>query len=213
VGSAPYLAPEQAPGETAGPRSDVYGLGVVLYQMLAGRPPFEAESPVAVAFKHLEEPPAPPSSHQSGIPPDLDRVVLRALAKDPDDRFGSAEAFLAALRPFTEDHDTRSVAEGAHGRRRRWGRGGGIRGGPVPDAAPVGRPAAIALVALVVAVAATLLGATRSPGQVPAEVTPRPSVSVPSLPAMDPATPSSPGQGSREEGDEEEGGGGDQGGS
>jgi serine/threonine protein kinase len=57
VGSAPYLAPEQARGETAGPRSDLYGLGVVLYEMLAGRPPFEAESPVAVAIKHLEEPP------------------------------------------------------------------------------------------------------------------------------------------------------------
>ena len=86
VGSAPYLSPEQARGESADARSDLYGLGVVLYEMLVGRPPFEADSPVAMAFKHLEEEPEPPSSVESGIPPELDRVVMTALAKDPAER-------------------------------------------------------------------------------------------------------------------------------
>ena len=215
VGSAPYLSPEQARGEAADPRSDVYGLGVVLYEMLAGRPPFEAESPVAVAFKHLEERPAPPSSHEPGIPPDLDRVVLRALAKDPADRFGSAEAFLAALQPFTAGHDTlpmvtTSLEAAADGRKAADASG--------PWSTRI-RPrwavlAAIALAMVAAAVAAmTLLGATGSPGRSPGEEDPRPSVSVSSLPGMAPTMPSPEADQGITEGEDGEGGGGGQGGS
>ena len=97
LGTASYLSPEQAQGLPVDARSDVYSLGCVLYQMLAGRPPFEADTPVSIAYMHVNEAPVPPREIDPSIPPHLDRAVMRALEKDPDARFPAAEAFRIAL--------------------------------------------------------------------------------------------------------------------
>ncbi|MDP8943610.1 MAG: protein kinase, partial [Actinomycetota bacterium] len=98
MGTAHYLSPEQAQGHAVGAASDLYSIGVVLYEMLTGRVPFTGDSPVAIALKHLSEPPPPPSSLRPGLHPALEAAVLRALEKDPAKRYGSAEEFVAALR-------------------------------------------------------------------------------------------------------------------
>jgi eukaryotic-like serine/threonine-protein kinase len=214
MGSAPYLSPEQARGESADARSDLYGLGVVLYEMLVGRPPFEADSPVAIAFKHLEEDPEPPSALQSGVPPELDRIVMTALAKDPADRYESAGAFLAALQGLADDPDTAPLAA------------------VVPSADPTDtfapapggwsrwliRAAVVLAVAVAAVAALTLWTTTRSPGQAPGgEDDPRPSVSPLSVPGAGTPAPSSseasPSTEAEEEGEHEgdSGGGGSSG--
>lgn len=91
MGTATYLSPEQAQGHEIDHRSDLYSLGVVLYEMATGRAPFAGSSPVAIAYKHLSEAPLPPSTHNLDVPPALDAVILKAMAKDPDDRQASAE--------------------------------------------------------------------------------------------------------------------------
>jgi len=90
IGTAQYLSPEQARGDSVDARSDVYSLGCVLYEIITGEPPFVGDSPVAVAYQHVREPPVPPSGRHDGISPDLDAVVLKALAKNPDNRYQTA---------------------------------------------------------------------------------------------------------------------------
>jgi tRNA A-37 threonylcarbamoyl transferase component Bud32 len=97
MGTATYLSPEQAQGHAIDHRSDLYSLGIVLYEMLAGRPPFSGDSPVAIAYRHLSEDPLPPSTHNPAVPPALDATVLRAMAKNPDARYDSAEQLRADL--------------------------------------------------------------------------------------------------------------------
>jgi serine/threonine-protein kinase len=97
LGTASYLSPEQAQGQPVDARSDLYSLGCVLFEMLTGRAPFQGDSPVAVASKHVLEQPAPPSKLNRDVSPDLDAVVLRALAKNPANRYQSAEEFRADL--------------------------------------------------------------------------------------------------------------------
>ena len=97
IGTAQYLSPEQARGERVDARSDVYSLGCVLYEILTGEPPFVGDSPVAVAYQHVREDPLPPSVKLPGISPELDAVVLKALAKNPDNRYQSAAEMRADL--------------------------------------------------------------------------------------------------------------------
>jgi serine/threonine-protein kinase len=97
IGTAQYLSPEQARGETVDARSDVYSLGCVLYEILTGQPPFVGDSPVAVAYQHVREDPTSPSSKHGGISPELDAVVLKALAKNPENRYQSAADMRADL--------------------------------------------------------------------------------------------------------------------
>ncbi len=97
MGTAQYLSPEQAQGHAVTSSSDLYSIGVVLFELLTGRVPFEGESPVTIALRHVSEVPPPPSRLNPRVSPALDAVVLRALAKDPRDRFADADEFIAAL--------------------------------------------------------------------------------------------------------------------
>ena len=97
IGTAQYLSPEQARGVKVDARSDVYSLGCVLYEILTGEPPFVGDSPVAVAYQHVREDPVPPSARHADISPDLDAVVLKALAKNPDNRYQTAAEMRADL--------------------------------------------------------------------------------------------------------------------
>lgn len=90
IGTAQYLSPEQARGESVDARSDVYSAGCVLYELIAAEPPFTGDSPVAVAYQHVREDPQPPSHVNSSVPPQLDAIVLKALAKNPANRYQSA---------------------------------------------------------------------------------------------------------------------------
>ena len=119
VGTAQYLSPEQARGAPVDPRSDLYSLGIVLYEMLTGKVPFTGDTPVEIAMKHLSQVPDPPSKGRPEVPHELDAVVMRALAKDPDQRYASAEdmdADLArvargvAVSPETEEAMTQVLA-------------------------------------------------------------------------------------------------------
>ena len=131
IGTATYFSPEQAQGRSADRRSDIYSLGVVLYEMLVGRPPFRGETPMAVAYQHVSTDVPPPSSRNPEVPPELDAIVLRALAKDPDSRYQDTDPFL---------HDLEA-----------WLRGESIAGGvparPAPTIVPeqvvVRRPVAV----------------------------------------------------------------------
>ena len=90
LGTAGYMSPEQAAGERVGPASDLYSLGVVLYEMLTGEVPFDAETPVAVAVKHLNEPPRHPREANPRVPEELDALTVKLMAKKPEDRYSSA---------------------------------------------------------------------------------------------------------------------------
>jgi eukaryotic-like serine/threonine-protein kinase len=129
MGTAQYLSPEQAQGHAVTAASDLYSIGVMLYEMLAGRLPFEGDSAVAVALKHLSEPPPPISQIRPDVNPALESVVMAALAKDPAHRWQSAEDFAEALQAAGTQlaygapapHDTAAFA-------------------PVPAAAPPATP-------------------------------------------------------------------------
>jgi serine/threonine-protein kinase len=102
MGTATYFSPEQAQGAAVDPRSDLYSLGVVIYEMLSGRPPFAGDSPVAIAYKHVQESPAPLRQANPDIPPAIEAIVLKCLAKNPVNRYPSAEDLRADLRRFRE---------------------------------------------------------------------------------------------------------------
>jgi eukaryotic-like serine/threonine-protein kinase len=97
MGTAQYLSPEQAQGRPVSEASDVYSIGVVLFELLTGKAPFDGESTVAIALKHVNETPPSPRALVPALPAELDAVVLKALAKDPSDRYPDAESFLRDL--------------------------------------------------------------------------------------------------------------------
>ena len=103
MGTPHYLSPEQAQGMDVTAVSDLYSIGVMLYEALSGRVPFEGESAVAVAMKQVSQMPQRPSSINPQVSPALDAVVMRALEKDPGQRFQSADAFIAALDAALEE--------------------------------------------------------------------------------------------------------------
>jgi eukaryotic-like serine/threonine-protein kinase len=97
MGTAQYLSPEQAQGQPVDARSDLYSIGVVLYELLTGAPPFEADSAVTIALKQVSEEPLPPMQRSPAVTPALDAVVMHALRKEPAERFQDADEFIAAL--------------------------------------------------------------------------------------------------------------------
>ena len=101
IGTAAYLSPEQAQGNPVDARSDVYSLGCVLYEMLTKNTPFTGDTPLAVAYKHVRETPDPPSSINPDVPEDLDAIAMKALAKNPDNRYASATEMRDDLERFT----------------------------------------------------------------------------------------------------------------
>ncbi|MFW3473786.1 Stk1 family PASTA domain-containing Ser/Thr kinase [Streptomyces microflavus] len=110
IGTAQYLSPEQAKGEQVDARSDLYSTGCLLYELLAVRPPFVGDSPVAVAYQHVREEPQPPSNFDPEITPEMDAIVLKALTKDPDYRYQSADEMRADIEACL---DGRPVAAAA----------------------------------------------------------------------------------------------------
>lgn len=100
IGTAAYLSPEQAQGNTIDGRSDVYSLGIVLYEMLTGKPPFSGDTPLAIAYKHVRENPEPPSTMNADVPSGLDAITMKALAKNPDNRYSSATEMQEDLQRF-----------------------------------------------------------------------------------------------------------------
>ncbi|MDQ2965958.1 MAG: protein kinase, partial [Chloroflexota bacterium] len=110
LGSVQYMSPEQARGETATERSDIYSLGVVLFEMLAGRRPFEGDSAASIAMARLTPPVPMPSAHRSGIPPVLEAICRKAMAIDPAERFQTASAMAAALEDQLGDRAAGAAA-------------------------------------------------------------------------------------------------------
>ncbi len=102
MGTATYFSPEQAQGKTVDPRSDLYSLGVVLYEMTVGEPPFVGNTPVAIAYKHVQEPAPRAIARNPNIPRDLDGIIARLLQKSPGDRYPAAEELRSDLRRFQE---------------------------------------------------------------------------------------------------------------
>src|SRR5205807_481536 len=113
IGTAQYLSPEQARGAPVDPRSDLYSVGIVLYEMLTGSVPFTGDTPLEIAMKHLSTVPEPPSAKRPEVPHDLDMVVLRALAKTPDERYQSAEEMDADLARIMRGKGVSSATEEA----------------------------------------------------------------------------------------------------
>src|SRR4051794_14584188 len=115
IGTAQYLSPEQARGEQVDTRSDLYSAGCLLYELLTGRPPFTADSPVAVAYQHVREQPVPPSRVIPGIPESVDRIVLHSLAKGRDERYQSAADFRADVEAARGGRQVSAAVPVMHG--------------------------------------------------------------------------------------------------
>ena len=110
VGTAQYLSPEQARGETVDSRSDVYSTGCLLYELLTGRPPFVGDSPVSVAYQHVREQAAPPSDLDDQLDPEIDAIVMKSLAKRVEDRYQSSAAMKADIERYLAGHPIQAPA-------------------------------------------------------------------------------------------------------
>ncbi|MDE3229056.1 MAG: serine/threonine protein kinase, partial [Chloroflexota bacterium] len=121
LGTVQYYAPEQAQGEIVRPAADVYALGIVMYEMLTGQTPFDGDTPVAVAMKHIQEEPEPPSAINPRIPPQLERIIMRCLSKDPGARFRDGDELAATLTNFLRSPMRRTPGSGPNSAVGRYG--------------------------------------------------------------------------------------------
>ncbi|MFI0486551.1 Stk1 family PASTA domain-containing Ser/Thr kinase [Actinomadura sp. 9N215] len=110
IGTAQYLSPEQARGERVDARSDIYSTGCVLYELLTGKPPFTGDSPVAIAYQHVREEPVPPSGVDPQIPQWADAIVLKAMAKEPENRYQNATEFRQEIQRVLQGQPVASTA-------------------------------------------------------------------------------------------------------
>ena len=110
IGTAQYLSPEQARGETVDNRSDIYAAGCLLYELLVGRPPFQGDSPVSVAYQHVRETPVPPSELDPVITPEMDAITLKALAKDRTQRYQTAKEMRDDIGRLLDGDQVQAVA-------------------------------------------------------------------------------------------------------
>ncbi|HEX9068833.1 MAG TPA: protein kinase [Ktedonobacterales bacterium] len=132
LGTVQYYAPEQAQGEVVDPAADVYALGIVMYEMLTGRTPFDGDTPVAVAMRHIQDMPEPPSRINPRISQPIERIIMRCLEKDPRDRFRDGDTLAAALSNYMRSSGRRTVASAASNR--------AAPGTPAPWTGPSGGP-------------------------------------------------------------------------
>ena len=113
MGTASYFSPEQAQGAQPDPRSDLYSLGIVMYEMVAGKPPFTGENPVAIAYKQVHDQPTPLNKIVEGIPRPFEAIVAKLLAKDPKLRYSSAHALRDDLRRFRNGEQVQALVAAA----------------------------------------------------------------------------------------------------
>jgi serine/threonine protein kinase len=195
VGTVAYLSPEQASGRPADPRSDLYSLGCVLFEMLTGRPPFTADSAVGLAYRQVHDDPGPPSAWRPGLPAELDQVTARLLAKDPSSRpptAAAARAGLLSVFPPADGAPNRDTAvlpvtpATVPGTPRRGWR-------PRPAEAALGGALAASLIALLVVLLTEGADASGSPSARPAvTVTMSPAATATSSPSAPAAASLSP---------------------
>jgi hypothetical protein len=166
VGTPAYMAPEQGQGFKVSRRADIYSLGIILYEMVTGRVPFEAETPMAIVVKHITEPLPLPRKINPDLPASVERIILKALAKNPDDRYETAAKMASALRKAVAELDTvvaeavpsplTGVSEG-EASRTVVEEGSATRVVPPPGAAPAPGPKRPPVGAIVAAVAMVLV--------------------------------------------------------
>jgi serine/threonine-protein kinase len=135
IGTAQYLSPEQARGEAVDARSDVYSTGCLLYELVTGAPPFQGDSPVAVAYQHVRENPTTPSSRNAGVPPAVDSIIMKALAKNQLNRYQSAGEMRADLQRALADQPVTAEAIMSDAERTQF-----IARAPMAAVAPAGVP-------------------------------------------------------------------------
>lgn len=125
IGTPHYMAPEQGRGQEVGPKTDIYSLGVVFYEMVTGRKPYEADTPFAVLLKHIEDPVPNPSKAVRGLPPQIERVILKALSKNPKNRFDDMLEFVSALEetPPKKSRTSQRISRGFAIPLQKWGIG------------------------------------------------------------------------------------------
>ncbi len=115
LGTVQYYAPEQAQGEIVNPAADVYALGIVMYEMLTGRTPFDGDTPVAVAMQHIQDIPVPPTQLNPGIPPPLEEIIMRCLEKVPEMRYRDGSSLARALELLGDEEEIAEKVTGSAG--------------------------------------------------------------------------------------------------
>lgn len=190
LGTAPYVAPERVRGQPATPESDLYAAGVVLYELVTGRLPFPGQTPEELLAQHLHAEPQPPRHWRPDLPPALEQVILRALAKDPAARFRSAEAMAAALEAAWRTGERRLSRRTSALATARSSR---PEGGRAPSLAVAGGVTvlSLALLALVVALALAVRGEDPASQPTPTAL-PSPVVALAPTPTVTPSATATP---------------------